>query len=170
MGLGEGGKFATLSSGALTFLAVVIGWVFFRADNFSSALTMLHGMSGMNGVSLPARLEDKLFKYFGQMDWIIFNGLTPLAKLNDVTCYLSLIVGFAIVWGLPNVSEIFCRYHPTCEDLSKVENSSNMHIQGSFGIALVWKQNIAWLLGMATLAGMVLSMMGRQSEFLYFKF
>ncbi|MCP5153190.1 MAG: MBOAT family protein [Ectothiorhodospiraceae bacterium] len=37
----------------LTFSAVVVGWVFFRASSFDGALAMLEGMAGLNGVSLP---------------------------------------------------------------------------------------------------------------------
>jgi D-alanyl-lipoteichoic acid acyltransferase DltB (MBOAT superfamily) len=40
---------ATLASWALTFLAVVIGWVFFRATSLESALRILAGMAGLNG-------------------------------------------------------------------------------------------------------------------------
>ncbi|MEE9543666.1 MAG: MBOAT family protein, partial [Thermodesulfobacteriota bacterium] len=34
----------------ITFLAVVVSWVFFRADSFTSALGILRGMAGLNGV------------------------------------------------------------------------------------------------------------------------
>lgn len=37
----------------LTFLAVVVAWVFFRAESFDGARVMLEGMAGLNGVSLP---------------------------------------------------------------------------------------------------------------------
>jgi D-alanyl-lipoteichoic acid acyltransferase DltB (MBOAT superfamily) len=37
----------------VTFIAVVIAWVFFRAESFAGALTMLEGMAGMHGVILP---------------------------------------------------------------------------------------------------------------------
>ncbi|MDH4317232.1 MAG: hypothetical protein OEV64_02475 [Desulfobulbaceae bacterium] len=33
-----------------TFVAVVVGWVFFRAQNFSSALSILKAMAGLNGI------------------------------------------------------------------------------------------------------------------------
>ncbi|MEE2746110.1 MAG: MBOAT family O-acyltransferase, partial [Pseudomonadota bacterium] len=36
-------------SWVITFLAVVIGWVFFRAENWDAAANIISGMSGLNG-------------------------------------------------------------------------------------------------------------------------
>ena len=44
----------------LTFIAVAIAWVFFRADSFASAMSLLEGMAGLNGVFLPAQLLTQL--------------------------------------------------------------------------------------------------------------
>jgi len=41
-----------LLSTSLTFLAVVVAWVFFRAESFSGATEVLRGMSGLNGFVL----------------------------------------------------------------------------------------------------------------------
>src|ERR1700761_570903 len=41
-----------LAAGVLTFLAVVVAWVFFRADSFASALTVLAGMVSPSNVAL----------------------------------------------------------------------------------------------------------------------
>ncbi|WP_309246667.1 MBOAT family O-acyltransferase [Ramlibacter montanisoli] len=57
-GWGEGGRAAALAAGALTFLAVVVGWVFFRADSMASAVTMLQGMTGMPAWPWPTRRPD----------------------------------------------------------------------------------------------------------------
>jgi alginate O-acetyltransferase complex protein AlgI len=53
-----GGTFATHNAGArlaghaITFIAVVIGWVFFRSDSFASASAMLAAMAGTNGLGM----------------------------------------------------------------------------------------------------------------------
>jgi alginate O-acetyltransferase complex protein AlgI len=44
------------AGGALTFLAAVIAWVFFRAPSLHGALTMIAAMAGANGAELPAGL------------------------------------------------------------------------------------------------------------------
>jgi alginate O-acetyltransferase complex protein AlgI len=110
---GNGGKISLLVSGALTFTAVVIGWVFFRADSFSSATEMLQGMAGLNGVSLPPFLEGK----FGHHNWIVFSGLTAITQINSADALTILSLGLMIVWILPNVRQLFHRYRPVFEDI-----------------------------------------------------
>lgn len=41
----------------ITFIAVVISWVFFRAENMNTAISMLMGMVGAHGFSLATSLE-----------------------------------------------------------------------------------------------------------------
>ncbi|HIJ84785.1 MAG TPA: MBOAT family protein, partial [Magnetococcales bacterium] len=41
------------SARLLTFLAVVIAWVFFRAETFHGGFTLLQGMAGLHGILLP---------------------------------------------------------------------------------------------------------------------
>jgi alginate O-acetyltransferase complex protein AlgI len=45
---------------ALTFLLVVVGWVFFRAESLGQALTMLHHMFWPSGFALPAAVDASL--------------------------------------------------------------------------------------------------------------
>jgi D-alanyl-lipoteichoic acid acyltransferase DltB (MBOAT superfamily) len=68
----------------LTFLAVVIAWVFFRAGTLDGALLLLHAMSGMQGVIL--NVDDKLLNI--------------------------LVVGFLWVWLLPNTAQLFAAELP----------------------------------------------------------
>jgi D-alanyl-lipoteichoic acid acyltransferase DltB (MBOAT superfamily) len=42
---------------SITFVAVVVGWVFFRAESIPDALAVLRGMAGLNGIELPARFS-----------------------------------------------------------------------------------------------------------------
>ena len=64
-------RLPAVSAQALTFLAVVVAWVFFRAPDFGTAFDILGGMAGMNGVSLPRSLAPVL----GGIDWFSFNGI-----------------------------------------------------------------------------------------------
>ncbi|MFA5912393.1 MAG: MBOAT family protein [Burkholderiales bacterium] len=72
----------------LTFLAVVVAWVFFRADSFSAARVVLEGMAGMHGISKADPY------YFGM----------PQLK--------GLLAMFVIAWGLPNAQQLLHRYRP----------------------------------------------------------
>ena len=72
----------------LTFFAVVIAWVFFRAESFTAALAMLEGMAGLNGISKADPY------YYG----------VPQLK--------GLLVMFVVAWGLPNVQQLLHRHRP----------------------------------------------------------
>jgi alginate O-acetyltransferase complex protein AlgI len=75
----------------LTFLAVVVAWVFFRADSLNAAVAMLEGMAGLNGITRSDPY------YFG----------APQEK--------ALLVMFLVAWGLPNVQQMLYRYRPVLE-------------------------------------------------------
>lgn len=174
MGWGDGGRLATLGAGALTFFAVVVGWVFFRADSFSSAMTMLHGMAGMNGVSLPASLEGMLGQYAAMHDWIVFLRLSTLVNSADALASLSL--GFAIVWVLPNVRQLFRAYRPTCEDLKEDKQAAALELWPKLpGLNLrylQWQPTKPQAICYGILFFTIISYMASagKSEFLYFQF
>lgn len=52
--------FGSVASVALTFLAVVVAWVFFRATTYEAALNVLSAMAGLNGWHLPAEWQSTL--------------------------------------------------------------------------------------------------------------
>lgn len=167
MGWKDGGKIANLGATAITFIAVVVGWVFFRADTFTSAISMLHGMAGINGVSLPI----KLGHYFTLNDKIIYTGVFTLASLSLSKCCLVLISSFAIIWALPNVRQIFIHYRPTCEDMKEDKQSA---VSESLPLLsyLQWYPTKLQAICYGVLFFMILSFMASagKSEFLYFQF
>ena len=84
---------AKLATGALTFLAVVVAWVFFRADSFASALTVLSGMAH------PATI------IFGR---------------DEVANVLLIAVYAAIVWFAPNTQTLM-RYDHESRTVGEIE-------------------------------------------------
>jgi D-alanyl-lipoteichoic acid acyltransferase DltB (MBOAT superfamily) len=67
-------------AGVVTFLAVVVGWVLFRAADFGAAIDILRGMAGMNGAAMAAVQHAEL------------QALLLLAAL--------------LVWTMPNTQQI----------------------------------------------------------------
>jgi hypothetical protein len=115
------GAMYTLLCCLLTYTAVVIALVFFRADNISAALAVLKGMAGLNGLSLPLTAQPVFalppFKWLA--DTIVFQGLIPneAFTLNPLVAVLFILIGQAIVWGLPNMHQLMCRFDTVTEDL-----------------------------------------------------
>jgi alginate O-acetyltransferase complex protein AlgI len=175
MGWGDGGKWSNLAAGTLTFLAVVVGWVFFRADSFSSAATLLQGMIGINGFSLPEALSgwwDKYPDYFPHQEATGLISLFTPAELNALKAIATLISGFVIIWGFPNMRQLFRHYRPVCEDFHKeaMDLTVDTISPCRFGFYFEWKpvKAYAWLIG----AFFALAILGltHVSEFLYFQF
>jgi alginate O-acetyltransferase complex protein AlgI len=95
-----------IAARALTFLVVVIAWVFFRAGSFEAAWAVLSGMAGQNGVILPpayARLFGPLAPILVDLGWrfelvrgLLFGGVPQV---------LFLMLLAAITFLLPNTLE-----------------------------------------------------------------
>ena len=93
----------------VTFIAVVVGWVFFRATSFAAALSMLRGMSGLNGVGLdpPPYYVDiaqraALAPIAIDLGW----NPEPLAVLGTM-----LVILLALVWFTPNTQELMGHFN-----------------------------------------------------------
>jgi len=160
----EGGKRTTrFLAGCTTFIAIVIGWVFFRAETFSGAWTMLTGMSGLNGISLPAQLHPEASQFAS----VVFDGLMRSTHLGTDKIAL-LIVSLWMVWYLPNIRELFARFNPTWEDTSGTLPVEQQH--GRFRKLLVWngRASTAWAYGI--LFVVCIFSLTKVSEFLYFQF
>ncbi len=157
------GKLASLGAGALTFLAVTVAWVFFRADGFSSAISVLRGMAGMNGVSLPAFLEVRLAPLVARHAWEVTFALGDDALRASALLTACLL----LVWLAPNMGQIFQAYHPTCDHPQEPDATP---ISTARGNRLRWKPNLPYALFCALLLMTALLSMTRVSEFLYFQF
>lgn len=155
----------TFLSIALTFMAVVVGWVFFRAPSFDAAQTMLRAMAGLNGIQLPAAI---LF-YFPSLGELSEGfGITFRAGGGEVflsTWTWILALGL-ITWGLPNTQQVMRHYQPsaTPSQIFRPLRDSIMHR------LLVWRPSVAWSAAVAVLFVSGIFALPQVSEFLYFQF
>lgn len=149
--------YITFSRGT-TLLAVVVAWVVFRADNWTTAKSVLMSMAGLNGIALPHQFEflqasapalvttlnigfghlffNELFSPVEAIAWIAFLGVSALA--------------------LPNTQEIMQRYKPVIGD-----------VQAS---RLLWKPDKTWAIAISIISTYTLLHLSSISEFLYFQF
>ena len=135
----------------ITFLAVIVAWVFFRAETFKGAVVILEGMAGINGVILPNYYQIKLgdvatyINAFGVDFANVKHFVSPLF-------ILELISLFAIVLVLPNSQDIVF-YSPGVK---------NKYLQ--------WAPNLFWLSFITLISIISLLNLSRVSEFLYYQF
>jgi D-alanyl-lipoteichoic acid acyltransferase DltB (MBOAT superfamily) len=95
----------------LTFTAVVVAWVFFRAADLDAAMSMLRGMAGMNGALLP----DQIIKFVPPLANVA-DGMGKVPYLADgtvmgcVEMFLMISLGMALALGAPTVPELRNRW------------------------------------------------------------
>jgi len=107
---GDGGRVGRGLGRALTLGAVVVGWVFFRADSFATAMALLRGMAGGNGAVLPEQLialAPALGRLVGVAGAVPFVGNGTVLGLAETLLLLAL--GFVIALGAPNLYEVSAR-------------------------------------------------------------
>jgi alginate O-acetyltransferase complex protein AlgI len=113
--------FYSISSQIFTFLAVIMAWVFFRAESFSGATCLLKGMAGINGLSLPTHYAPTpgylltLCNTFG----LRFDSAS-LTYFYGIDQILLLTIAFLIVWLLPNTQQFCSQFNPSINPIKKV--------------------------------------------------
>lgn len=156
------GQFARFISITLTFVCVVVAWVFFRADSIATAMQMVSGMVGMHGISLPERIalrfpEIESLTHFG----IMFNGLAPISRIPGGEASAWIAAGLATVWLMPNTQEIFNRFLQAPEARGDIQPNPPL---------MQWKPNFMFACGAGLLLCFTIMSITRLSEFLYFQF
>lgn len=150
----------SLACWALTFLAVLLAWVFFRAQSFAGALRMLDAMIGLNGVALPPALGalTHLPGVYGDAGWLgTLNGLLPCAFI---------LLMLLVCLGTPNAQQIFAQYQPVLPDARIEPLAGTLPVGALAG----WRPTLRWAVPLAAVTGIALSRLGGASEFLYFNF
>lgn len=151
LGWKAGGRMWRIASWTLTFLAVLIAWVFFRAETFSEAVAILRAMAGFNGFDTE--------------------GNASVTGLNIGAALAWLTAGMAIVLLLPNVREMFAPFKPVWDDMStKDEDAVGGAVRWRWQDLYIWRPSIAYALSFSMLLLACLFNLDRVSEFLYFQF
>lgn len=114
-----GGVASRVLGVGLTFLAVSIGWVFFRATTWDSALVILEGMVGVHGAPLPKQVVDLIPGLSSLVQGV---GRVPLLGDNTVMGMFEgfglIGLGLAIVFFTPNIYEMSARWRLICVGIS----------------------------------------------------
>ena len=131
---------ARLGRIALTYLAVLVGAVVFRAPSLDMAGQVLAGMAGLHGAGAAGTL-----------------GARGLLHAGRAAVWLGALYG--IVWFAPNTQQIMRRIGPALEPVRPGP------LPG-----LVWRPSLPWALAMGGGAALGLLSLGGTSEFLYFRF
>jgi D-alanyl-lipoteichoic acid acyltransferase DltB (MBOAT superfamily) len=107
---------SSIPSTLITFIAVTVAWVFFRADSLSTAVEMLKGMVGVYGFHLPVTYLAPLgpIGHFLSNIGVHFDLLYQLPGFM-LSAIFWILAAFVICWFLPNVQEYMSDYQPALE-------------------------------------------------------
>jgi alginate O-acetyltransferase complex protein AlgI len=156
-------RVARMGGGVLTFILVLLGWTLFRSADLDTALRMLRGLCGLNGVSLPPALAPYIPEAVSRMVNLgqegLFAGAGALRNMGINRLLLLLPVASAIVWWMPNTAEIFRRRSV----VSLVPTLTPSR-------ALRWRPSLTQSLMVGSLLALAIMAIHARSEFLYFQF
>ena len=136
-----------------------VAWVFFRAASLPSAIVIVKGMAGLNGVVLPVHLGSLLgpVGHWLQHAGVEFRFL-PIPDGAGARWVAALLL---IAFLCPNTQQIMRDWRPA------------LVVPASHGIGLIratWSPNAAWTVAIAVLAAWATLNISERSVFLYFQF
>jgi D-alanyl-lipoteichoic acid acyltransferase DltB (MBOAT superfamily) len=149
-----------LAAWALTFLSVVVAWVFFRAPSFAAALDLLAAMSGVHGIVIPSGLA---FALRPEHDFLVRIGVTFAdtsgSQLIETYLWVTALLGLAFL--APNTQQIFARLGPVLEMPEQPDTQLRR---------LAWSPSAGWAVATGIIASIGIMSVTRLSEFLYWQF
>lgn len=150
------GFLARLFGWAATFAAVLVAWVYFRADTLTLANKMVWSMLGGNGLPLPAFAA----QFLNQVAGLSLTGggtfANALFEFSDTFPKLALLLIVAL--ALPNAQSVMARYRPALERVRRLP------------ALLSWRPDAAWGVAAGLAFAILLTLLGGESPFLYFRF
>lgn len=158
LGLRRGGRLAHIAAVAITFVAVLFAWTFFRAPTLPVAMTMAAGMAGLHGTSLPAAFAHALGPV---APMLTAHGVafTLGGGAQFVSTWAWIVVLLPVVFLAPNTQEILARFEPAL-GFRGIRRSSR----------LLWRPTRGWAIASGLLAAVGLLALTHHSEFIYFQF
>ena len=147
----------------LTFTCVAASMVVFRAATMDSAINLLEGMIGLNGLALPTSVLDHLgplSEWLGEAG--VARGLGPDLDVQMLTIWIPVLTFIAV--ACPNTLQLLARYEPALGVEAPPSDS------GSRRRAIAWSPSLAWAIPLSVIAAIGIIHLGGQSEFLYWQF
>jgi D-alanyl-lipoteichoic acid acyltransferase DltB (MBOAT superfamily) len=132
----------------VTFLLVMLGWVFFRAETFSAALRVLEGMIGLHGLSSS----------------------TEALNLNLKEATKMIVLFLVVVWIFPNSHEVLAAHSPALEYAHDPPKVNLAPTPRPLSRLLGWRPNLVWAFLLAALMVAGILNLSRPTDFIYWQF
>ncbi len=155
----------------MTFVAVVVAMVLFRARSVAAAGHVLHGMLGLDGVTLPEAILERLGALGRGLEHLGIGG-----DLNSGTGFawavMWLVALFLVTTCLPNSLDLMRRFEPALGYVvpKPAGTASSPVLVGSRLAAVELRLSMRWAAAMAFVFALAAMGLNRVSEFLYWQF
>jgi alginate O-acetyltransferase complex protein AlgI len=148
----------------VTFVSVTSAMVFFRAPTMASAIDLVKGIFGLNGVGLPQDILEKLGSLGGKLQSV---GVIAESWYSDDFAKAAIwVCGLTLVaLACPNTLQILSRYEPALG----VKAWPTRLVIGNIRI-LEWGPSVPWAIAVSAIAVVAILSIGGPSEFLYWQF
>jgi alginate O-acetyltransferase complex protein AlgI len=147
----------------LTFASVTAAMVFFRSPTMTSAIDIVKGLMGLNGIALPQALLDRS----GALGTALHALGVIAAQSWSVRDFAGLLIWISalmfIALAFPNTLEILSRYEPA---LGVKPRQTQLRI----GRVLEWNASLPWAIAVSGIAAIAILSIRGPSEFLYWQF
>jgi alginate O-acetyltransferase complex protein AlgI len=141
---------------ALTFVAVVVAWVFFRATTLHGALDLLAGMAGLHGVALPEAVGRQI------------GGFAPMLTAAGIRFHPGGGEQFVTTWGWVTVAALIAFLCPNTQQIHARLRPAIERVAPSGGLR--FRLSRRWAVGLGLASTVCVLSLSRPSEFLYFQF
>src|SRR5262249_39235196 len=132
------------------------------ASTISSAVDLVKGMIGVNGLALPASLLDGPGLLARAMHRInVVPAAITIVDFGKIALWIIILLFIAL--ALPNTLEILARYEPALGVKPKP-------IKSAIGAAAQWNASLPWAIAISAIAMVAMASIGGPSEFLYWQF
>ncbi len=153
---------------ALTFIAVVVGWVLFRAADVEAALRMLRAMLGMDGVALPNAVAVRLGLLWALLSqWGVTTYLGGGDAFLKTWLWITALLPLAIL--APNTQQVMSRAQPVL-DLYVGGDEYEIRLLRRLLENWTWQPSGRWAIAAGVTAALGVLALTQISEFLYFQF
>jgi alginate O-acetyltransferase complex protein AlgI len=149
----------------LTFTLVAAAMVFFRSPTITSAIDLIKGLIGQNGVELPQEIYDHLGPLAGWLHRVGVASVSPaLWSGQEFGRMIGWIFALMLIaLACPNTLQILARYEPALGVTPLTAGMAGRRI-------IEWNTSLPWAIGVSIVAAIGILSLGGPSEFLYWQF
>lgn len=151
---------------ALTFVSVMIGWVFFRSPDLHTAIMMLKGMAGLHGLQLPIEWAPHLGRgapYLLKLGV----GFATLPGFLGAKEMIWIVTLFLIATCLPNLQRLMARHELA---LGTEKSEASQEALPVAQVKIFWRPTAFWAAASVAVFTLSVILMTKISPFLYFQF